>query len=142
MRLKLGTIQAAQPGLIDIMKAQMPIKLSYAVSRNIKKLEPWLRDVENKRLDLVKKYGAKDEKTGIFAVTKENEDAFNKEYDEMADQEVDVDMWKLSLAKLSEVGVRLTPLQLVALEDFIEDDTAPAPTPSLVVDGTGKPAVV
>lgn len=128
MKVKQGVIRDAQAGFVAIMQAQMPIKLSYTVGKNLKKLDMSMADFEKLRKDLIQKYGTKDEKTGGMQVTAENMEAFNKEYDELADQEVEVDIWKLSLTKLSDAGVKLTPVQLLSIDSFIEDDTPQVPS--------------
>lgn len=125
MKVKQGVIRDAQAGFVAIMQAQMPIKLAWSVGRNLRKLDMSMADFEKPRMELIKKYGAKDEKTGGVQVTPENMEAFNKEYDELADKEVDVDIWKISLDKLSGAGVKLTPAQLLSIEPFIEDDAPP-----------------
>ena len=99
----------------------MPIKLSYAIGRNLKKIASEMEDLEKARMDLIKKYGVADEKGGM-QVTQENMEVFNKEYIELIAQEVEIDIWKLSLSKLSDAGVKISPAQVIALEDFIDDD--------------------
>jgi len=134
MKVKLGTIKGAQSGFIAIMQAQMPIKLAYAVSRNLKKIASEMEDVEKVRMDLIRKYGAPDEKSGGMQVTKENMEVFEKEYGDVLANEVELDLWKLPLSKLSDAGVRLTPTQIVTMEDFIEDDLPPDASPALIDD--------
>jgi hypothetical protein len=122
MKVKLSTIQAAEQGFLAILKASMPVKLSYAIGKNLKKIVSKMDDIEKSRLGLVSKYGTTNDK-GLTQVTPENMDTFNKEYGDLLTQEVELDLWKISLNKLSDAGVRLTPEQVLSLEEFIEDDT-------------------
>jgi hypothetical protein len=137
MKVRLATIKTAQQGFAAIAQAALPIKVSYAVMKNLKKLVSELEDMEKVRVDLVKKYGVDDGK-GIFNVTKENIDTFEKEYAEFLAQEVELDIWKIPFSKISESTVKLTPQQMLELEDFIEDD---APKVSPVVPPPVAPVV-
>ena len=138
MKVKLGSIKPAEESFVAIMKSSMPIKLSYAVAKNLKKLAVELDDIGKAYQELLKKYGEKDEKTGQMQTKPENAEIFNKECEDLISQEVELDIWKISLSKLSDAGVKITPQQVLALENFIDDDlpkdTVPiiSPTPSVV----------
>lgn len=127
MKVRLAVIynQEAQTGFSAITKAAMPVKLSYAVAKNLKKFESKLDDIEKKRLDLVNKYGKADDKGGI-QVTPENMEVFNKDFSDYLLQEVELDMWQISMSQLIAANVQLTPRQIVAMEDFIVDDSPKA----------------
>jgi len=137
MKVKLGTIQLAQSGFVTLMKSSMPIKLSYAVSKNVRKIATEAEDIEKFRQELIKKYGKEDGKGGI-QVTPENSEVFNKEYGEFMDQEIEIDLWKISLSKMAEAGVRITPEQMLSLEDFIDNDI-PEPNVPVVPKITSDP---
>jgi hypothetical protein len=126
MKMKLSTIEAAREGLNVVLKFSMPVKLSYAVSKNLKKIVSELEGIEKSRLELVKKYGLTNEK-GITQVTTENMETFTKDLADVLAAEVELDLWKISLSKLAEAGVRITPEQLMTMDDFIDDDTQVEP---------------
>ena len=142
MKVRLATIfnQEAQTGFYLITKAAMPFKISYAVTKNLKKLQGKLDDIEQVRNDLVKKYGKADDK-GVIGVEpgSDKDTAFRKEFGEHLMTEVELDIWKIPVSSLIAANLKLTPGQIEAMDDFLQDDTPSEPsTPEVPVGGAAK----
>ena len=77
-------------------KAKNPIKFSYALTRNLKLLEPLQEAFEKEKISLLDQYNVKDEngepaykKTNQIEIAEENKDVWEKELQELLDIEVE-----------------------------------------------------
>lgn len=74
--------------LEKLMSLDLPIVISYKLSKCIDLLNKELEHIENFRVELVKKHGSTDEQ-GNIKVLEENVDEFSKEYTSLMETEVD-----------------------------------------------------
>ena len=99
--MKVQEIQNAYRKLAGLKEKKLPIKMSFVVSRNLKKMEEVNNDVEEKRNELIEKYGKRKEdgsldveENGNIKITKPNE--FIAELTELLDVEMDMAFEKIT----------------------------------------------
>ena len=129
MKIKVGELRKIRGGLIEILKIELPIKPSYWLSRIAVKIDSETLAFERARMGLVKKYAKKDLKGNpIFGKDKNgkptneydipNLEEFQKEYDELSAQEIEININKIKLDTLGDI--KLKPIILAQLEEIIE----------------------
>lgn len=109
-----------------ISNKELPIKVSYAIAKNISKLEKELQIYNQEREKLIEKYSVKDDdnKTIIdennqIKIQDKYLDAWNKDIKELQEIEVEIDMHKFKLEELN--GYNITPAELMAIDYMIEE---------------------
>lgn len=100
---------------------KLPIKVSLILSRDARKLADATRDIEEKRSEIVDKYGDKDEMGGLIVkdgrvhVSEEG----RKELDELFDTEIEVFLDTISIEDLDQCdGDRYDPLTLEEVDSL------------------------
>lgn len=116
-------------GLIrQVAQKQLPVKVSYTLSRNIDHIESNLKPYEKERQKLLDKYVEKDEHgkpamgpDGISVKFKDDaaEAGWKKDIDELLGIEADVDIRKIKLNDLS--SVNFSAAEIGAIEYMIEE---------------------
>ena len=116
-------------GLIrQVAQKQLPVKVSYTLSRNIDHIESNLKPYGKERQKLLDKYVEKDEHgkpamrpDGISVKFKDDaaEAGWKKDIDELLDIEADVDIRKIKLNDLS--SVNFSAAEIGAIEYMIEE---------------------
>ncbi len=109
-----------------ISNKELPVKVSYALAKNISKLEKELQIYNQERDKLIEKYSVKDddnktvidENNQIKIQDKYLED-WNKDIKELQEIEVEIDIHKFKLEELN--GYNMTPAELMAIEYMIEE---------------------
>ena len=91
-------------------KTKYPIKFSYALSRNLKLLEPLQKAFEEEKAKLLDQYNVKDE-NGDPAYKKTNQIEIAEEFQEA---------WKKELQELLDIEVEFAP-HMIPIEDFPEE---------------------
>ncbi|MDU2198233.1 MAG: DUF1617 family protein [Peptostreptococcaceae bacterium] len=89
--------------LRGLIHKQLPIKVSYAIAKNVSKIEKELEIYNKERQKLLDKYCVKDEKGNLvidesnnYSIEEEYIDICNKELNELLDIEVDIDIHKFN----------------------------------------------
>lgn len=107
---------------------QLPIKISYAIAKNISKIEKDLELYNKEKQKLVGKYCIKDEKgnnkideNNQLKIADENLDDWNKSINELLDIEIDIDIHKFSINDLLNSNCEMTPSELMLIEYMIEE---------------------
>jgi len=80
----------------------LEIKEWKALSRNRKKLEEAVKAIDDARRELVKKFSSNDEDAEVIKVDEANFDAFEKEYIDLIEQTIDLELETISLANLGD----------------------------------------
>lgn len=109
-----------------ISNKELPVKVSYALAKNISKIEKELQIYNTEREKLIEKYSVKDddnktvidENNQIKIQDKYLED-WNKDIKELQGIEVEIDIHKFKLEELN--GYNMTPAELMAIDYMIEE---------------------
>lgn len=100
--MKASEIQRVYTELTSIRAKRLPIKMSFVISRNLKKMEDVVQDIETKRSELIKQYGEKDASGDLII---EEDDrikltdtaAFIRDFSEILEADVTITLDKISL---------------------------------------------
>lgn len=110
--------------LSKLTNMELPIKLSYAISKNITKIDRELVVYNKERQKLIEKYGEKDEEGKLK--TKEDGtinildiDSFNKDMKEILEIETEVDIHVIDLEKV-DVDINITPGEIMLVDYMFE----------------------
>ena len=114
--------------LESLMHRQFPVKISYAISKNISKLESDLKIYNSEREKIINKYCKKDEEGNLvidesnnYSIEEEYIDICNKELNELLDIEVDIDIHKFKLNDLLQCNLEVSPADLSLIDYMIEE---------------------
>lgn len=124
MKLSNEKILADITKLREISKKELPIKASYAIAKNLKKIEDELEIYYKEREKLIDKYAEKDENGKIkvdnngFIIFKDKE-GWDKEIKELLAIENDIKIRKFPIDVLE--GYNMSPAELMLIEYMIED---------------------
>lgn len=102
--MKASEIQKTYQGLMGIRAKRVPVKMSFILSRNLRKLEEIVQDIETKRNDLLQAYGEKDE-DGKLKVGDNNEmtvpaqdvPKFMSDWSDILNTDIEITLDKLSM---------------------------------------------
>lgn len=129
--MKASEIQRVYQGLMGIRAKRVPVKMSFILSRNLRKLEEIVQDIETKRNDLLQAYGEKDE-DGKLKVGDNNEmtvpaqdvPKFMSDWSDILNTDIEITLDKLSMddvEKCDQDGYdSLTVEEVEALECMID----------------------
>lgn len=114
--------------LTALMQRQFPVRVSYAISKNISKLESELNLYNKERQKIIDKYCKKD-KEGKLVIDENNQYSIKDEYinictkelDELLDIEVDVNIHKFKLNDLMCGNYEMSPSEMVLIDYMIEE---------------------
>lgn len=124
MKIKLGELLNAAESLNKLFIADLPIKLSYKLSKIVNSINGELKIYDEKRNELIRKLGTEDEKTKQWSVApgSANMPEFMKKMNELLDAETEVIDWKIPLADLEkEPTLKLSAVDLVNISKFLEE---------------------
>lgn len=109
-----------------VSNRSLPIKASYAISKNLLKLEKEVEAYNLEREKLLNKYAEKDEagqrkvnENGNVPIKKEHIEDWNREITELLDIEVEINIHKFDLAVLD--NIEISPQELMAIDFMIEE---------------------
>lgn len=126
MKLTNQELLNSIPTLQKLSQEQLPIKISYTISKNIKAIEEELKIYEEERQKLIKKYAELDKEgkpkvndNGNYVIKQENQLDFNKEVLELLDIETDINISKVDLNALE--GLKISPSELTSVNFMIEE---------------------
>lgn len=129
MKIRLSEVRGRHQALCTLGNKKLPIKLSYAIGKNIMALQEELDAVEKARIGLLELYAEKDE-DGTFKVKDghyelgENEHKFNEEFIEFMNTETEIVIYTVSeeivVSTDNERYDALTPAELISFDFMIE----------------------
>ena len=126
--MKVSEIQQMQNALNDVRKKKLPVKLSFVLSRNLKKMDEVVNDLEEKRNELIEKYGERGEDGNLLVGEKgeikvTNANAFMNEMMEVLNADIEITLDSISeedIEKCDRDGYdNLTVEEVGALENMI-----------------------
>lgn len=122
MKLSNWDIFNAAKPLEVLSKKEWPVKTSYQIIVLMKKLSGQLEVIEKIRINLIQKYGTKDEKTGGMIVPEDSENwkKFMSELNEIMRQEIDIEIEKIELPnQVDGKTIQIEPSALFLIDKFI-----------------------
>lgn len=112
----------------SLAQKQLPIKISYAIAKNVSKIENELKIYNDERQKLLDKYCIKDEKgknkideNNQLKISDENLDDWNKSINELLDIEINIDIHKFNKEDLLNSNCEMTPSELMLIDYMIEE---------------------
>jgi hypothetical protein len=115
--MKLGELKSIEGPLKKIVNSELPVSLAYKISKMIGKVSSELAALEEFRIQLINKYGEKDE-VGNVRVPQDKLKDFMEDYNSILHEEVEgLTLVTVPLVALEEAGVRLTPVEVKVLAD-------------------------
>lgn len=134
--MKLGELQGRLEGLYKVATKTLPVKVSYAVSKNIKILSEEFEILDKQRIKICENYADKDENgkaiqkeiekgKNIFVFSGDNEKKVHKEYSELLSDEFEADIRKVNASEFEKCEMSdrydiLTPVEFSALDFMID----------------------
>lgn len=124
MKLSNRELLSNMQQLKVLAQRDLPIKVSYAIAKNMRKIEDELKPYEEERQRLLEKHGKKDNEGELITnkqgqVDFKNKKAWDKDISELLDIEVDITFHKFNIKHLE--GREISPGELIALEHMIEE---------------------
>lgn len=114
--------------LSSLSTMQLPIKVSYAISKNIGKIEAELKVYNSERQKLIEKYSVKDEEgktkvdeNGTINIQEVFLNDWNKEQRELLSIENDIDVHLVPINDLLNCMCNITPSELIAIDYLIKE---------------------
>ena len=109
-----------------LIHKQLPVKISYAISKNISKIERELEIYNKERQKLLDKYCVKDEEgknlideNNQLKIADKNLETWNKDINELLDIEIDIDIHKFNVNDLLNSNCEMTVSELMLIDYMI-----------------------
>lgn len=106
---------------------QLPIKVSYAISKNISKIENELKIYNSEKQKFIDKYCEKDEKEEVIVdknnqlkIREEHLEKWNKDIHELLDIEIEIDIHKFKLDDLMHGNYEMSPAEMTLIDYMID----------------------
>lgn len=133
MKIKLGELKEMVTGLYAIQGKKFPVKISYAIAKNVKKLAEEHADYEKQRIKLCEEFANKDNDgnpiliDGKYDIPEQNLEEFNDSVNELRDAEIDVDIHFVSFSELDKCDTNErynipTASDISAMEFMLEEE--------------------
>jgi hypothetical protein len=122
MKVKLFEIKGIEDGLKKVAETDLDVKVAYRIAKLLKKIAEESVVIEETRSKLVTKYGTYVQKEGqpVCEVDEDKKKDFFKEYGELLNQEIEIDIKTILLSDLE--GIKLSPVDMIRLEKVIEEE--------------------
>lgn len=112
----------------NLNNSQLPIKLAYAISKNINKIECELKAYNTEKSKLIDKYAEKDEEgklieneLGHVTIKEECKEDWNKDITELLSIENEIDIHMIQLDDLLNSNYNISPAELSVIDFMIND---------------------
>ena len=127
IKIKLEQLINSSEGLKGLGQKSLKARSAYAVAKILKAADAEMTTFNETRMELIKKYGEKDENdelkqddNGNVRILPEGLADFNKELNELLQSEVEISANKIQMNDIGDV--EFTPTEMAQLEEFIEFD--------------------
>ena len=125
--VKISDLLNSTETLQKLSQKDFKAKLAWSIARLLKAAEAEIQSFNDTRMNLIKKYGEKDEnnelvtdENGNCKINPEDIDIFSKELNELIDSEVEINANKIKMELLENLD--FTPSDMAVLEPFVEFD--------------------
>jgi len=125
MKIKNEALVNSVQVLRKLNNAELPVRVSYKLAKNIKSIEKELNIYEEEKQKFINKYCEKDDEGN----NKINEDGtikiidtekWNKDIKELLDIEAEINMEKINIDELGKSDFKITPSELSLIEYMIK----------------------
>ncbi|WP_024613660.1 hypothetical protein [Clostridium sp. Ade.TY] len=109
----------------EISNRKLPVKVSYAIGKNISKIESELKHYNKGREKILDECCLKDEdgnlkiEDGNYSIDPEKMDKWNKDMKDLQDIEVEIDVHKFKLDLLN--GYDMSPSEMMSIDFMLEE---------------------
>ncbi|MHA1408886.1 MAG: hypothetical protein ACTSQY_00960 [Candidatus Odinarchaeia archaeon] len=118
--MKLYELVQAKPVLEKLFNTDLGVKTGWKLLKNLKKVNEYYKLFEINKHKLVVKYGKPTEDNpDMIKVTKENQNAYYKDFEDLLNEEINTVFGKVSLNEINNAS--LTTLELSSIEFLIKD---------------------
>lgn len=128
MKLSNETIVNSADALSQLSVMELPVKVSYAIAKNINKIEKELKVYNAERQKLIQKYAIKDtdgkpkiDENGTMNIQEELLEDWNKDTKELSSIENKIDIHLIKLDDLFNCSCNISASILAAVEYMIEE---------------------
>jgi hypothetical protein len=125
IKVKISDLINSTETLQKLSQQDFKAKLAWSIARLLKSAEVEIQEFNTTRMNLIKKYGEKDEngelitdENGNCKIEQNSVDAFSTELNELINTEVEINANKIKVEQLEEIN--FTPSEMAILEPFIE----------------------
>lgn len=123
MKMTNRELQGKVQVLSMLSNKQLPVKVSYALAKNINSINKELKIFESEKMKIIKEYALKDEHgepkikdNKIVFSSEEKENECNEKYNELLDIEIDIELRSVSTLDLFQSNVNFSPNELIELD--------------------------
>ena len=114
--------------LAELNNAKLPIKLAYAITKNINKINSELKAYNEEKAKLIDKYSEKDEEGKLKAdeygnviLKEEHIEDWNRDITELLSIENEIDIHMIQLDDLLNSNYNISPAELSSIDFMIND---------------------
>lgn len=125
IKVKISELLNSTETLQKLAQKDFKAKLAWSIARLLKSAETEIQSFNETRMNLIKKYGEKDEndelitdENGNCKIVPDSISTFTAELNELMDTEVEINGNKLKMELLEDIN--FTPSDMAALEPFVE----------------------
>ena len=124
IKIKISDLLEGAEALKKLAGTELKAKLAWQVGRILKSADVEIQSFNDTRMNLIKKYGEKDENGELITDDKGNckilngLDEFSNELNELIAAEVEINANKISIDNLADK--EFTPLEMSQLEPFVD----------------------
>lgn len=113
MKKKLLDLNNVPNVLKNLLEKDVPVYVLPRLREIRNEIIPYIDRIEEKRIELVKKYGSEDNEGG-FTVTEENLEAFQQEFvSHITNTEVELEYTPISVLELGDVHITLKDFEIL-----------------------------
>lgn len=112
----------------ELNNAKLPVKVAYAITKNINKINSELKAYNEEKAKLIDKYGEKDkegklkvDKKGNIPLKEEHIEEWNRDIAELLSIENEIDIHMINLDDLLNSNCNISPAGLVAIDFMINE---------------------
>lgn len=120
-------IQGKVQVLKNVSNKQLPVKVSYAIAKNIDTINTEINFFEEQKLKLIEEYASKDEEGNIkiennkYVFDENNENECNAKYNELLDIEVELNLRMINLTDIINSNTDFSAAELLELKFIIKE---------------------
>ena len=125
IKVKLSDLLNSTETLQELSKKDFKAKLAWSIARLLKAAEVEIQNFNDTRMNLIRKYGEKDENGELISdeggnckIEKDKVEVFTNELNELINTEIEINANKIKIELFE--NTEFTPSEMIVLEPFIE----------------------